>query len=38
MRYQRESDRSPTDIDIGVMILGFGVLSHLVHRIDAGKE
>jgi hypothetical protein len=38
MRYQRESDRSPTDIDIGVMILGFGVLSHLAHSIDAGKE
>ena len=38
MRHQRESHRPPTDIDVGVMILGFGVLSHPAHRIDTCEE
>jgi hypothetical protein len=38
MRHQRESHRPPTDIDVGVMILGFGVLSHPAYGVDTGKE
>jgi hypothetical protein len=38
VRHQRESHRPPTDIDVGVMILRFGVLSHPAHRIDTCEE
>ena len=38
MRNQSESHRPPTDINVGVMIFGFGVLGHPANRIDAGEE
>jgi hypothetical protein len=38
MRYQRESHCSPTNVDVGMMILRFGVLGHPAHGVDTGKE
>lgn len=36
--HQRESHRPPTNINVGVMILGFGVLAHPAYSVDTGKE
>jgi hypothetical protein len=36
--HQRKSHRPPTDIDVGVMISRFGVVSHPAHRIDTCEE
>jgi hypothetical protein len=38
MRHQRESYCSPTDIDVGMMILRFGMLGYPAHGIDTGKK
>ena len=38
MRNQSESHCPPTDIDVRVMVFGFGVLGHPADRVDAGQE
>jgi hypothetical protein len=36
--HQRETDSPPTDVDVGVVILSFGVLGHPAHGVDTGEE
>jgi len=38
MRNQSESHCPPTDIDIRMVILGFGVFAHPAHGVNTGKE
>ena len=38
MRNQSESHCPPTDINVGVMIFGFGVLGHPADGVDAGEK
>ena len=36
--HQRETDSPPTDVDVGVVILSFGVLGHPAHGVYTGEE
>ena len=38
MCHERECHCPPTDIDIGMMVFGFGVFAYPTHGVDTGKE